>query len=474
MSHLPQELVDAIVDVVDPESLKSCAYVSAAFLVPSRRRIFCSISISQDGRGRDDLSIQQVHSALTRVPHIASYIRNVTVLFYTFSSKPHPHFEAILGALTHIECLVLRGSIGIGTEIAGRFLIAFSKLLTKSSFNRLYLRGIAAPHAFMALAMSRVRTVLLQHVSIIDTAAGTDELDVDSPRLEQLILPGNNDLDPEIHGALDFIMHGKHLPRLRRLALGMIFDPAGRSHGVLAHTASTLEYLELYSGDTYHERPTAALNLPLLPALQSLELRIHLGGHRTLPLDIYFTVAALPATAPHIHTLAFVFSIDNPKQTIAWATDGPFALFDSSAAYRTALPHLRRVRFRLLFREMDAHLHASALDATLREFVAAMEVRLPALRGTRMLEFETGISMPAYKFKTGDAVETQLMRPLRYLDGIDSAFTMVEDLLYDEHCVLLRENNGSSKFSNTRWELRAIIKRAARDLSKSPDFGSSD
>ncbi|KAJ7123631.1 hypothetical protein C8R44DRAFT_852485 [Mycena epipterygia] len=362
LSHLPQDLVDAIVDYVDSDSLKSCASVSTAFLDPCRRRIFRSISLSPNGNERHILSFRRVHSALTGTsPHIAQYIRNVSVWFVTpiSLSEPDPHLEVILCSLPRIECLVLRGPLSIGTEIStpeisGRLLVTVSHLLAVPSFNRLYLLYLGASNVFMARAISCARTLLLDLVCIIHTAPGADDPVVDLPRLEHLILPAHQDLQPHIHDALDFLINGNLLQRLRRLTLGMTFDPAGQAHRLLAHTSQTLEDLVIHHG----ARPAFALSLPRLPVLQSLELSIYLGFRRLLPPDLYLTVAALPP----------------------WAAGSPFALFDTSATYQTALPHLRCVRFRLLFPNQERQVHAPAVAANFRELVAAMEAQLPALR----------------------------------------------------------------------------------------------
>ncbi|KAJ7113869.1 hypothetical protein C8R44DRAFT_795883 [Mycena epipterygia] len=98
------------------------------------------------------------------------------------------------------------------------------------------------------------------------------------------------------------------LPSLPRARL-----PGRQSHRLLAHTARTLEHLKIYyRGDGHYrnDRPTANPYLPVLPALQSLELHIGFGSDRALSPGVCLTVGVFSATAPHIHTLKFVMSID--------------------------------------------------------------------------------------------------------------------------------------------------------------------
>ncbi|KAJ7122309.1 hypothetical protein C8R44DRAFT_785962 [Mycena epipterygia] len=387
--HLPQELVETIIDGVDFNSLQSCASVATAFLTPCRRRIFRSIYLGSHtglcgwSRIPNVVAVDRVQSGLMRAPHIIPYVRNVTLLMSKSEPNLNPHAEAVLRALTHIESLVIHGFSRI--EISGSLSSAICEVLERPTLDTLHLRAVAVPQALMARAMSSVRTVLLvQGVSISDAAAGSDggAPGVRPPRLEQLLLPGSNALDVRIQNVLDLLVRENHLHRLRRLALRVQLFPVSRSTQLLMHISRTLDHLELIYDDSYW-RPPSPLIFPRLSALQYLQLRIRLGWDDGLPADLSTTVTALGAAAPGIHTLTFAFTI--PVRRSSWA----FVLFDVSAA----LPGLRCVRFLLMFNKRDAEHHEGLLQDHFRGFVAAIRRGLPALvlQGTTLVEFDWAI-----------------------------------------------------------------------------------
>ncbi|KAJ7123620.1 hypothetical protein C8R44DRAFT_151036 [Mycena epipterygia] len=129
-------------------------------------------------------------------------------------------------------------------------------------FNRLYLLYLGASNAFMAHAITSVRTLLLDLICIVDAAACADESWI-CRGSSTLSFPHQN-LRPHIHGALDFPINKNFLQSIRRLTLGMTFDRAGQARRLLTHTSKTLEDLVIYHGDTWKPRPVAGLVLPHL------------------------------------------------------------------------------------------------------------------------------------------------------------------------------------------------------------------
>ncbi|KAJ7105009.1 hypothetical protein C8R44DRAFT_887017 [Mycena epipterygia] len=279
----------------------------------------------------------------------APYVRNVHIMLST-GFEANQHWQSVLRALTHIESLELRGFVSAQTELSGSLLALVFEVLKRPCFDRLYLRVLAVPHAFMACTMSSVRTVLLQNVTITDAAAAADTPSVDPPRLEHLFLPGNNIRDSQIRGVLELL----------------------QIRSSISSSAMT---------------PRFPLAFPPLPALRYFELRINLGRNGALLPGLDTTLAALAAAAPGIHTLTFTSIYIHPE-----AAAGTVALFNASATCRAALPHLHRVRFRVLFNQKFARLSEDSLEDDFRAFVAGIEAGLPALLGTGLLEFDWGIS----------------------------------------------------------------------------------
>ncbi|KAJ7235266.1 hypothetical protein C8J57DRAFT_1530956 [Mycena rebaudengoi] len=99
MSSLPQELVDSIVSGLDGySSLRSCSLVSTSFVVPAQRIIFKSLRL-EAGR---HLKIEVVGDSLAVSPHIATYIRHLTIVLSDLEHEVHA-LESILLAVRNIE-----------------------------------------------------------------------------------------------------------------------------------------------------------------------------------------------------------------------------------------------------------------------------------------------------------------------------------------------------------------------------------
>jgi len=83
---LPQDIIHAVIEKISPndiETLKQCSVVSQSFLVPSQKQLFSVIHLTLKGR----FSCQRLHHLLLNAPHIATYIRELHVVF--FSDSPH-------------------------------------------------------------------------------------------------------------------------------------------------------------------------------------------------------------------------------------------------------------------------------------------------------------------------------------------------------------------------------------------------
>jgi hypothetical protein len=88
------------------------------------------------------------------------------------------------------------------------------------------------------------------------------------------------------------------------------------------------------------------LDLPTLPVLQLLELKISLGFGAPLPPNLYLAVAALPTAVPAIEIFRLTFNAIFPRfDSLANDDAGPLPWFND-AAYREKLPCLRRVHCR--------------------------------------------------------------------------------------------------------------------------------
>src|SRR5258705_1770945 len=83
----PQDIIDSIIAVVDDDDdhrlLKICALVSSSFLLPSRKRIFSSISL------RTVQDSQRLHQFLVANPVVLSSVKNIAI-HYGWRLKASP------------------------------------------------------------------------------------------------------------------------------------------------------------------------------------------------------------------------------------------------------------------------------------------------------------------------------------------------------------------------------------------------
>ncbi|KAJ6627350.1 hypothetical protein B0H10DRAFT_381358 [Mycena sp. CBHHK59/15] len=80
---LPQELVDLILDFTDNTTLKACSRVARSFLYTSQMHIFSEIKLLPSqwfDFGKNSMTLPRFSRILSRSPHIALYVRSLTVV----------------------------------------------------------------------------------------------------------------------------------------------------------------------------------------------------------------------------------------------------------------------------------------------------------------------------------------------------------------------------------------------------------
>ncbi|KAJ6465305.1 hypothetical protein C8R45DRAFT_1173737, partial [Mycena sanguinolenta] len=98
-----QEFIDLIVSLVpDKASLLSCALTAAAFVNPSQRRIFYSMSI------QDVAAYQRLADILAHSPHLGQYIRFL-VFEIEGELRCRAPLQSILSTTTRLERLTIEG-----------------------------------------------------------------------------------------------------------------------------------------------------------------------------------------------------------------------------------------------------------------------------------------------------------------------------------------------------------------------------
>ncbi|KAJ6448327.1 hypothetical protein C8R45DRAFT_161952 [Mycena sanguinolenta] len=402
---VPPELIENIVGLLDDsDSLKALSLVCTA-LVPFAQRILLRfLTIQQIGSGRwrtgqrpsGVLSIQSAHASLQASPHISSYIRYLKILFTgpPLNATEEGALEFVLSVLNNVEALAISGAAGgPHSPLASSLLPRFLAVLQLSSIERVYLLNTPAiPSPFLSVALVSARVVFMQNIGLVPELTPKQDfvgvgVGADRPRLEHLICRGSL-AQTSMYSVLDFIVASDaphYLRNVRTLELTMPPGSQAPARGIMAAVAATVETLRIDYGDCYRSRPDGGLQLPVLPALRSIELTLFLGWVRRLPPDIYSTVTAFAEALPNIQRIRLVFILDSLEQHVPWQDSNVFALFDKKREWRARLPRLRRLECRLSL--LDSSNPQIVRDDGFAEFVSNMTARFPGLDGTDILSF---------------------------------------------------------------------------------------
>jgi len=366
---------------LDVECLRACSLVSSPLLVPSQRLIFRSLSLDYD-------DIPKAQSLFAVAPHILEYVHDVRVVLQHSLSAQHGVLAAILTSFPHLECLTISGGTIEWNDMAFPLRSAIRDLLVSTDLHSLNLAGILdVPSSFIVLALSSLRRLGLYGI-IVEASDSPHPSRPMTLRTEQLILRAaySDDLKPMV----DLILHDSLTPgylNIRRLTLGMNRDIQTQSLRLITGTARTLRHLQLRCGVFQ-----TSLDLPRLPVLQVIELKIYLGYSAGLPANLYTAVATLPTAVPALEVLRFAFYGALPdREDLLKDRSGPFPLFDDACAYRERLPCLRWV-----------HCHAwSDRDCSPQDcadFTGYIEGNFPGLWGTGILEISAGGDQDEWSF----------------------------------------------------------------------------
>ncbi|KAJ7754158.1 hypothetical protein DFH07DRAFT_502761 [Mycena maculata] len=357
---IPVELIEAIVDHVDPAALRSCALTTRAFVRPSQRRIFHSINHSTSA---DSTRLSLLCGLLSISPHLASYVRTV---------KVYLHRDILLDMTCLLRCCLKLESLAI-----------------------CFLRNISR------LGVSLLPMDFFE--ALVDAIA--------LPSLDCLELWGNTSDSLLIFPS---ILHFA-IKAVRRLGLCRVEIMAGMEVGqsiVAPHITSSAQILGSLKSLTmgrfsYKLIPFLEASAPKLTELRlglSTDWRAWSFPHFEVLRFAEFTVAVNAITsfggllerfpAPNLERLTIVmrvrFSLDlTPRRTSPWP------MFDPQRAYQRKFPHLRAIDCQLCLWPYFRGDRAASYDA----FVSRMEASMAALRGTELLRCSC---VPCYQYASWD------------------------------------------------------------------------
>ncbi|KAJ7474755.1 hypothetical protein FB451DRAFT_1246524 [Mycena latifolia] len=299
--QVPQEIIDAIVDnVEDVATFKACSLVCWAFVPASRTHIFRAVSLDM----LNDAP-QKIYAMLLRSPHIALYVRDLTV-YRSHDTKlwmqPGSPLPAVLSMLPHIQRFSIFACWGDWKDVPPPLAVSMLRILALPKLERLHvLTASNVPAVFVQRALS-VRVLSLFHVSV-DPAAEL-RLPASAACPEYL----NLSLDSKVGRLLSTVGPGP-LAGVRRLALNPIPNsPHSATHLAKALSAveGTLERLDLQVHEQHWSHPDTVR----LRALRTLQLHVIMESPDTpLPAFLPAALARFRAANPLLTHLTVVLHL---------------------------------------------------------------------------------------------------------------------------------------------------------------------
>ncbi|KAJ7735782.1 hypothetical protein B0H16DRAFT_1575344 [Mycena metata] len=362
MIPLPQELVDAIIDQVeDVPTVKCCALVSGSFISSAQRKLFRVVRVPVGRRKMTNYS-----HFLGESPHIASYIRDLTI--GTHSDEPTALID-ILAVVQNVQRLVLHGT---AKDNPG-FTPAVLNCLSRPTLERLHLRYMQGVSPTIISAAMAVPVVTFWCVSM-DATEEQPPSDF-APRIQQLRLRNSG---PAVLEICNFLLHPrKHLytDYIEYVDIRMDSESEDYDYRFLSACARTLKFLAIDPGGLVN-----TINLPYLPYVLGVEIEIYIDHTRQLPSHFPSTLERLASSLPIVETITLSFAVEPLRPEIAWLDQGALPILGPSFKDRAEFLHLRRVHCKLRARNA-----ASYMTPLFDHFVAAMEMKMSGLQGTEIL-----------------------------------------------------------------------------------------
>ncbi|KAJ7741159.1 hypothetical protein DFH07DRAFT_1064026 [Mycena maculata] len=334
MTSIPQELVAAIVDELEDDrpSLKACSVVTSAFCAPSQRHLFRSMWLHREnwhhyspwqqalhkGTTVPSGTIRRGSSLLSESPHLATYIRDLTIDLPESANEDTP-LEHVLREVSNLERFVISGMMVRWDELPSSLASAVLDVIARPTLNSLHFLYVHnVPPATMRDALSSMRVLSIHH-TLLGFEDNQDEAETTGPppaasRLEYLLL--NMSL-PSTY-SLILAPNACQFTKVTRLLVRMGDLSTGLAYGILSSVAGTLMELELDCG-VLDSPLNLEWNSISLPNLRTMKLRISLGLRRRLPDGFAGTLIGLPRST----SITILFAVKNRILDGPWLEDGP-------------------------------------------------------------------------------------------------------------------------------------------------------
>ncbi|KAJ7468226.1 hypothetical protein B0H11DRAFT_2284180 [Mycena galericulata] len=317
MTAIPQELIDCIIDEVDDlKSLQACALTAQTFRGPSQRKLFHSLSVLSNHRSP---GYSAAHSLLKESPHLATYIKRLTIRLYHNTSRTHwKKLQKVLEKLEGVRWCEISGNYNRvpWNDLTPGLRAAFIHFISRQPLLKLHAYRISGipPAAFLNAAPSisfcEVDPGEQENLSSVQPWTGIFTSGLIPPKrsdgsistvalrhVEDLILYKGTE---EIYALLVRPEFVSSVKALRRLSVG---PQNGNARTLIHAAAQTLEHIHFSS---MHNDPFKDFTfLPHLPSLRIFEAVLSLPMHTNV-LGIVFAILTSNAS-PHLVEIVLTY-----------------------------------------------------------------------------------------------------------------------------------------------------------------------
>ncbi|KAJ7282525.1 hypothetical protein C8J57DRAFT_1295617 [Mycena rebaudengoi] len=393
MVSFPQELVETIIDAVHTshgkKSLRACALASKALLVASQRCLFRSISLGKsptqvsrnkipkarnENLGRNDLLIAEVVNLFTSSPHLATYVRSLSISMMEINGVLIlAHLTCLFAILPNVERLQFDAANRSWTSLPPTLTSSLSDFVRRPSLQSLALVGLKDLSSPLLLRwLLSVREVSFTNVAILrDTEAPLLILDEETaPTVHRLTLGWPN--GPSLARFLLRPATITHLQQLCYVSLQVHLDGSLLGlHPLLLQCSQSLRHLEL----NFRGNHKAAVELPHLPALRALTLNCQVM-RPYIPDSFILTIEHAPLWMPALEVLTLeIHPIAHHSQDVATR-----AWVVADEALARGLPRLHAVT-------IVSSVHNTEVPDAFPTFVSDVKSALPQARDAGLLTF---------------------------------------------------------------------------------------
>ncbi|KAF7377192.1 hypothetical protein MSAN_00138700 [Mycena sanguinolenta] len=348
MFHLPQEIVDLILDEIDAQAdLKTLTLLSRTFVVPGQSRLFRTLTLATG-------TMVRLSDHLSQSPHIGPYVRD---LYLNLHVRPDdiqaPLAQAIqlLSKVNRVTISALSGqpwlfwSWNACSKELQTALISLFSLPTMRSLALVRCCGL--PAALISHAIACYEEVILQVTDIdVKPEIVFGKRSEAKPLRHLVLLDYSPAATPDVHALLLRPEAKAASAHLQHLELAFPTPLRARDgFDVIPDYAPSLQQLTVtfyrsafYVTIAHSFSGFPQVKLPALPQLRTLNLRGQVSSFSSVPDSLLLFIAGLWSLTPKLELL----DIDLGGITES-LPNAPSASAADEALMR--LPHLREVRF---------------------------------------------------------------------------------------------------------------------------------